>query len=76
MHHLCIRSEQGSPHHFLHQTDKLHEAAAELADFLLHFGHMLLVDLHQRLEGVTTMLETAERRIHSVTWRNIELLFI
>lgn len=54
-----------SPHHFLHQTDELHEAAAELGNLLLHFGHMLLVDLHQRLEGVATMLDTTTIQINA-----------
>lgn len=52
-----------SPHHFLHQTDELHQAAAQLGNLLLHFGHMLLVDLHQRLEGVASMLDTAKTPI-------------
>ncbi len=53
----CVKATSG-PHHFLHQTDELHEAAAELGNFLLHFGHMLLVDFHQRLESVATVLDT------------------
>lgn len=53
----CIKATS-VPHHFLHQTDELHEAAAELGNLLLHLGHVLLVDLHQRLEGVATVLHT------------------
>lgn len=45
-----------SSHHFLHQTDELHQAPTQLGDLLLHFGHMLLIDLHQRLERVSSML--------------------
>ena len=52
----CIKVTS-SPHHFLHQTDELHEAATQLGNLFLHFGHMLLIDLHQRLEGVAAMLD-------------------
>lgn len=45
-----------SSHHFLHQTDELHQTSTQLGDLLLHFGHVLLIDLHQRLERVSSML--------------------
>lgn len=60
----CIKAT-GSPHHFLHQTDKLHEAAAELGHLLLHLGHMLLIDLHQRFEGVAAVLDTTKTPINA-----------
>lgn len=58
--HISCTKTTSCPHHFLHQTDELHEASAELGNLFLHFSHMLLVDLHQRLEGVATMLDTTK----------------
>lgn len=52
-----------SPHHFLHQTDELHQAATQLGNLLLYFCYMLLVDLHQRLEGVAAMLDKTKTPI-------------
>ena len=61
---LTLRVKESSPHHFLHQTNKLHEAAAEFGNLFLHLGHMLLVDLHQRFEGVATVLGKIKRIVH------------
>lgn len=45
-----------SSYNFLHEADELHQATAQLGHLLFHLQHMLVVDLHQRLEGVATML--------------------
>lgn len=52
-----------STHHFLHQTDELHQASTQLGDLLLHFVHVLLVNLHQRLERMSSMLHIQNSNI-------------
>ena len=37
---------------YLNQTNELHEPSSKQADFFLDMGHVLLVDLLQRLERV------------------------
>lgn len=56
-HPLILRSPDSLhiPLHFLHQTDELHEAAAEHGNLLLHLCHVMLIDLHQRFEGVAAV---------------------
>lgn len=52
---FCTPNCLNVPLHFLHQTDELHEAAAQLGNLLLHLGHMLLINLHQGLKGVAAV---------------------
>lgn len=59
---MFMQKMVSSPHHFLHQADELHEAAAELGHLLPNLGHMLVINLHQRLEGVAAMLHTKEMK--------------
>lgn len=48
-------------HHFLHQADELHEASPQPGHLLLHLAHVLLVDLHQRLERVAAVLHEPKK---------------
>lgn len=43
-------------YHFLNQTNELHQPAPQLSHLLVHLRHMLLVDLSQGFERMTSVL--------------------